>query len=494
MQYDEAMSYLQNLTKFGFNFGLGRIQELLRRLGDPQDRLKVVHVGGTNGKGSTLAMVASVLSAAGYATGAFTSPHLHSYTERYQINGVQISPERVAALITGLKPHLEAMVAQGFEHPTEFEVSTAMAFQYFYEEGVDFLVLEVGLGGAIDSTNVVKNPLVTVITNVAMDHMDYLGHTIKEIATVKAGIIKPGAPLVTACTGEALAVMERFCREKGAPMVLVEGNSGGGTPGPVSGSGDGLPGDGNAGHAGPTDSQVREKGHSAARVPLKPEVNGAFPLYRTVFWEAGPGSFDLGGQYLTVHGLHRIYRDLFIPLLGRHQLANAAGAVAVVELLAEQGYPVSEAALYRGLAAVRWPARLEIVSRDPLVLLDGAHNYDGAGSLARALDDYFSGKGVVLVIGMLGDKERGRVIHELAPRSRAVVVTKPNSPRAGDWQRLAVEARKYTPEVYTIESIPGAVRHALSLARPGELVCITGSLYMVAEARELFLNRDGTGN
>ncbi|WP_307399695.1 bifunctional folylpolyglutamate synthase/dihydrofolate synthase [Desulfofundulus luciae] len=443
MQYDEAMTYLQNLTKFGINFGLGRIKELLRRLGDPQEKLKVVHIGGTNGKGSTTAMVASVLTAAGYRTGTFTSPHLHSYTERYQIDGEQISRRRVALLIDQLKPHLEAMVAQGFEHPTEFEVSTAMAFKYFYEEGVDFLILEVGLGGAIDSTNVVERPLVTVITNVSMDHMDYLGRTIREIATVKAGIIKPGVPLVTACRGEALEVVAQFCREKGSPMVLVE-----------SGGGAGL-----------------NEGISC----------------RTVLWEAAAGGLDQGGQYLAVHGLRRTYRDLFIPLLGRHQLVNAAGAVAVVELLMAQGFAVPEEALYRGLAVVRWPARLEVVLSRPLVLLDGAHNYDGARSLAKALDDYFPGKQVVLVIGMLGDKERGRVVAELAPRARAVVVTRPNSPRAGDWQRLAEEARKYVPEVYIIESVPEAVECALSLARANELVCITGSLYMVAEAREVLM-------
>ncbi|WP_165859364.1 bifunctional folylpolyglutamate synthase/dihydrofolate synthase [Desulfofundulus salinus] len=459
MQYDEAMTYLQNLTKFGINFGLGRIKELLRRLGDPQKKLKVVHIGGTNGKGSTTAMVASVLTAAGYRTGTFTSPHLHSYTERYQIDGVQISAERVASLISQLKPHLEAMVAQGFEHPTEFEVSTAMAFKYFYEEGVDFLILEVGLGGAIDSTNVVERPLVTVITNVAMDHMDYLGQTIREIATVKAGIIKPGVPLVTACRGEALEVVAQFCREKGSPMVLVDRVTGG---------------------TSSMDPAIASGEETA--VEFNPGIS-----YRTVLWEAAAGGFDQGGQYLTVHGLRRTYRDLFIPLLGRHQQVNTAGAVAVVELLVEQGFAIPEEALYRGLAAVRWPARLEIVLSRPLVLLDGAHNYDGARSLARALDDYLPGKEVVLVIGMLGDKERGRVVAELAPRARAVVVTRPNSPRAGDWRRLAEEAQKYVPKVYTIESVPEAVEHALSMARPGDVVCITGSLYMVAEAREVLM-------
>lgn len=444
MDYREALKYLSNLTKFGINLGLGRIRELLRRLGNPHQGLKVIHVGGTNGKGSTTAMLASVLAAAGYRAGTFTSPHLHSYTERYQINGQQISEAELAALISELRPYLEAMVAEGYEHPTEFEVCTAAAFLYFARERVDFLVLEVGLGGIIDSTNVVEKPLVTVITNVGMDHMDYLGHTVREIAATKAGIIKHGVPLVTACRGEALEVVAGACREKGASLVLVRG-------------------------------------------PGEPPERGLGLEVRLVTWEAGRPAADLAGQYLTVYGLHEVYRDLFIPLLGRHQLENAAGAVAVLELLQEQGYGIPQKALRQGLADTRWPARLEVVKREPLVVLDGAHNFDGARSLARALDDHFPGRGVVLVIGMLGDKERERVMGELALRARTVVVTKPDSPRAANWRELAREARRYVEEVYEVEAVPAAVKQALSLARPGEVVVVTGSLYMVAEAREALL-------
>lgn len=449
MEYREALSFLENLTKFGFNLGLGRIAELLRRLGNPHRELKVVHVGGTNGKGSTTAMLASVLAAAGYRAGTFTSPHLHSYTERYQINGRQISEGELGALIGELRPYLEAMVAQGYEHPTEFEVCTAAAFLYFARQKVDLLILEVGLGGIIDSTNVVERPLVTVITNVGMDHMDYLGRTIREIAAAKAGIIKTGVPLVTACRGEALEVVARTCREKGAPLVLVR--EAGEPPG-------GLPG-----------------------LPAAP-----------VTWEGEGAAPDLTGQYLSVRGRCGAYRRLFIPLLGRHQLENAAGAVAVLEILSEQGYAVTEEALRRGLAATRWPARLEVIRGDPLVILDGAHNHDGARSLARALADHFPGRKVVLVIGMLGDKERGKVMAELAPLARAVVVTRPDSPRAANWRELAGEARKYLREVYEEEKVAAAVQKALSLARPGEAVVVTGSLYMVAEAREMLLERNRT--
>ncbi|MCL6611955.1 MAG: bifunctional folylpolyglutamate synthase/dihydrofolate synthase [Peptococcaceae bacterium] len=427
MNYQEAMEYMQNLTKFGYNFGLGRITELLRRFDNPHLKQRVIHVGGTNGKGSTSAMIYSILRESGCRTGLYTSPHLHSYTERFCINGQQI-PERVVAdLISELRPQLDDMVRNGFEHPTEFEVGTAMAFIYFYRENVDFLVLEVGLGGAIDSTNVAE-PVVAVITNVAMDHMEYLGGTIKEIAAVKAGIIKKGTPLVTAASGEALEVILERCGDLGAPVTVVG---------------------------------------------------------RDVRWrESGRG---LDGQYLDIYGIKGEYKNVFLPLLGRHQQVNAATAVAAVEVLMERNLVSAGCAVGRGLARTVWPARLEMVNKRPAVIIDAAHNYDGALSLRRALDEYFPGKRIVLVLGMLGDKERSKVVAELAPVAASVIVTKPNSPRAGDWQLLADEARKYVDRVLAVESIAGAVQSGMAEAGPDDLVVITGSFYMVAEARELFV-------
>jgi len=433
LQYREAMEYLQDLTKFGMNFGLGRETELLRRLGNPHEKIRVIHVGGTNGKGSTAAMLAAVLQNAGYRVGTFTSPHLHSYTERYRINGTQIEPGQVARLITVLRPHLEDMVRDGFEQPTEFEVSTAMAILYFWEQTVDFLVLEVGLGGAIDSTNVVT-PLLSVITNVGMDHMDYLGHTLTEIARVKAGIVKPGVPVVTAAASPAvLEVIEAECREKGSPLIRA-------------GAG--------------------------------------------VTWK--PGEHSLRGQSFDYAGINRRLQNLWLPLLGAHQLINAATALAALEILEKHGHCVlSEKAFREGLAGVVWPARLELIGENPPVLIDGAHNYDGACSLRQALDEYFAGRGVIMVMGMLGDKERAKVVAELAPRARRVIITKPNSPRAGDWEQMAGEARRYVKDVETVEDIGAAVKAGLAAAGKDDLVCITGSLYMVADARETVLRLNG---
>ncbi|MHB1421276.1 MAG: bifunctional folylpolyglutamate synthase/dihydrofolate synthase, partial [Bacillota bacterium] len=222
MDYQEALEFLTNLTKFGMNFGLDRITYLLSQLGNPHCYLKYVHVGGTNGKGSTVAMVTEVLKSAGLKVGSFTSPHLHAYAERTRINGIAISPERVAELLTRMRPVLEKMESDGYEHPTEFEVTTALSFLYFWEEAVDIVILEVGLGGAIDSTNVIDVPLVAVITNIGMDHMDYLGHSLEEIARVKSGIIKKGCRVVTA-TGreEALEIIIQTCREKQAELYQV---------------------------------------------------------------------------------------------------------------------------------------------------------------------------------------------------------------------------------------------------------------------------------
>lgn len=428
MDFKEAMEFLTRLTKFGINLGLSRIEELLKRLDNPHRKLKIVHIGGTNGKGSTTAMLAAILQKAGYRTGSFTSPHLHSYTERYRINGTEINRERLAGLIEELRPHLENMVANGFEHPTEFEVGTALAFLYFHREMADFVLLEVGLGGAIDSTNVASS-ILTVITNVAMDHMDYLGQTVKEIARVKAGIIKPGVPVITAATGEGLQVIVETCRQKNCPLSLVG---------------------------------------------------------RDVTWEHI--SHSLEGQRFTIRGSRAVYEDLALPLLGGYQQVNAAVAVTAAEALTAMGAAVSAGAIRRGLADTCWPGRLEIIQREPLIIIDGAHNYEGARNLRLALEEYFPSRSMVLVIGMLGDKERAKVAAELASAARVVVVTKPNSPRAGNWRELAGAAGLYASEVHLEEDIGKAVSKGISLAGPGEMICITGSLYMVAEARKFLKN------
>ncbi len=424
--YDAALDFLVGLTKFGFNFGLQRIEYLLKLLGDPHRKLRVIHIGGTNGKGSTAMMTTSILIEAGYRVGLFTSPHLDSYTERYLINRTPISEQRLADLIFRVKPFLEQMVRDGHEHPTEFEVCTAIAFLYFYSEQVDFLVLEVGLGGSIDSTNIIATPLVAVITNIAFDHMDYLGNTIPEIAAVKAGIIKQGGHVVTAASDpEALAVIAARCLEQGASLLRVG-------------------------------------------VDLNYELLESTPLLT---------SFNLCSPWENYPGLQ-------VPLAGRHQAINAATALGAIEVLRHaHGVLITPEQIGGGFADARWPARLELLSTSPGILVDVTHNFDGSRKLRAALQEIYSYRRLILVLGMLGDKEREKVVGELAPLASVVVITRPNSPRAGDWELLAREAGRYTGRVLMIEDIAGAVEAALNEAGPEDLVCVTGSFYMVAEAR-----------
>jgi len=419
MDYPQAMEYLKGLTTFGINLGLERIQDLLARLDHPERLVKFVHVGGTNGKGSTSAMLASILQASGRKTGLFTSPHLHSYTERMRINGLEISHEEIAALLTEMRGHLDAMVAAGREHPTEFEVSTALAILYFARQGVDLAVMEVGMGGEIDSTNVIL-PELAIITNVGLDHMDYLGPTIADIARVKAGIIKSGRPVLTAADH---------------PLALAA---------------------------------IRERA-AAVAAPL---------------WEYGRDmaavaqSFDQEGQTFTCRVGDQVFRDLKISLRGQHQLVNASLAVAAAVRLG-----IGEAAIRRGLAGARWACRLETVSQTPLVVIDAAHNHHGVLVLVDALRQYWPDQKKVLVLGMLADKEREKVVAELVPLVDKVVVTRPNNPRAGQWREVADFVRPLVPDVQVEETIARAVDRGLELAGQDHMLLITGSIYMVAEAR-----------
>lgn len=406
------------------------MEELLRRLGDPHRRLRFFHIGGTNGKGSVAAMVATILQVAGYRVGLFTSPHLHSYTERIRLDGQEIPKEDVAYLLTLLRPVLEDMVKDGFEHPTEFEVTTALALYYFAEVKPDYVVLEVGLGGSIDSTNIIPASEVSIITNVGLDHMEYLGATLPEIAREKAGIIKEDGVVVTGVDKpEPLEVIEKACQQKGATLYRLG-----------------------------RDIHFKE-------VALSQE----------------------GGE-LDWEGLGRCYQGLKISLLGRHQLINASLAVAAIEAARRhRGLRVTEDQIREGLAKVFWPGRLEVVGKNPLVILDGAHNYDGALALKQALEEIFSYRHLILVLGMLADKEREKMVSLLAPLAQRVIVTRPNSPRAGDWEKLAFYARRFTPHVQAVRNISQALQIALSLAGPEDLICATGSLYMIADARKWFL-------
>lgn len=436
-EYEQVLSFIKHLTKFGINPGLKRIKALLCRLGSPEKNLRVIHIGGTNGKGSTAAILQSVLREAGYKAGLFTSPHLHDYRERITINGKKISREDVIDCMREIRLHVEDLLSEGVEHPTEFEISTALAILYFARRKPDFVLLEVGLGGEIDSTNVVK-PLITVLTSIGMDHMDYLGDTLEKITSIKTGIIKEGVPLVTSASKpEALQVIKEYAALKNSRVIIVG---------------------------------------------------------RDVRWKRG----GIKENCFTYCGLNTVYQDLKLSLLGEHQFVNASAVLAVCEILQEQNDAgISEEAVRRGLSTVVWPGRLELISGNPKILLDGAHNADGMESLAKALRQYakdqLQRERLVLCLGMLGDKETEKAVNIIGPLADGIVVTKPDSPRAGDWTYLARIAMLHVnPErVHLIEDPVKAVQKCLKMLKPGDMLCITGSLYLLAPIRQYLLDYCG---
>lgn len=421
MRFEEALEQLRGLAAAGMNLGLERVRELLAVLGDPQAGLFAAQIGGTNGKGSVAAMITAIARAAGLKVGTFTSPHLSCYTERFLIDGRPVAEERMAGVITDHWVVL-ALAARRLR-PTEFELHTVLALQLFREEEVALAVLEVGLGGRLDATNVIR-PAVAVITNVTLDHQDYLGETVAEIAREKAGIVKPGVPLVTAAQGEALAVITAVCRESGAQLVRVGAD---------------------------------------------------------VRWEPGDDSGER--QTLDIYGRRAVYRGLMLPLAGRHQQVNAACAVAAAEVLGEHVPSLGSRAIRDGLAAVSWPGRFEVLEGRPTVVLDAAHNPAAAAALRDTLAARFPGREIVLVLGILGDKDRAGMAAALAPAARAVVVTRPPSERAGDWEWVAVEAGRYCTRVETVPDCRAAFDCARELAGAGGVVVITGSIYLVGALR-----------
>ena len=432
MDYQAALDYILNfadyerLSRSAVVFDLRRMDMLLEKLGSPQDAAESIHIAGTKGKGSTAAMIASVLTKAGYRTGLFTSPHLISFTERMQVDGSPIAEDAFARLTEVLKPEVEAVNRHGaFGELTTFELLTALAFIYFRENSVDYQVLETGLGGRLDATNVVKKPEVCVLTSISFDHMDVLGDTLSKIATEKAGIVKSGSVVVCAPQfPEAMAVIEKTCQERGARLVRVGGD---------------------------------------------------------VTWESE--DFSPEGQSFELTGMLRKY-SLSIPLLGEHQLENAATAVAAIELLTGRGAKVSPQDIADGLSEVRWPGRLQILRREPWVIVDAAHNAYSVRRLREALGQYFTFERVILIIGASSDKDVTGIVAELASLPGEIIVTGSRHPRAVEPTVLAGEFSRQgiTPEV--AEDVASAMRLALGKATPEDCICATGSVFVIAEAVE----------
>ncbi len=414
----QAIAWVFDLQKFGIKFGLSSTLDLLARLDLPYREARYLHIAGTNGKGSVAAMLSAVLSRAGYPVGLYTSPHLVSMGERFRLRDREIDAAGLLRLINRVRAVVDAA-----EPPTFFEFVTAMALLYFLEAKADPIILETGMGGRLDATNIVT-PMVSVITNISRDHQDYLGRGLLAIAGEKAGVIKPGVPLVTYATQDSvLDLMRQHCRDLGAPL-----------------------------YQGGVDYKAQGRG---------------------------------GGRF-NYHGLKHDWQGLTLSLAGPHQYRNAAVALAVLELLESRGLAITESALREGLANTRWPGRLERVSQDSRILLDGAHNPAAALALAQALKKTRGNGRLLLVMGIMADKEVDTILARLLPLAQTVIFTRPEYFRSATTADLARRARPYSLEILEIPRVSEAIRRAQALAGPGDRIVITGSLFTVGEAKEYF--------
>jgi len=442
VNYQQALDYIYSYIDYetmrmprdAAHYDLRRMDELLAQIGSPHLKARSVHIAGTNAKGSVAAMVASALSGCGYTTGLYTSPHLISLNERIRVDGKLISNDELIALVEKLKPKVETVDQKAtYGRLTTFEFLTALGFAYFEQKGAEFQVLEVGLGGRLDATNV-TNPEVCIITPINFDHMEVLGNSLAEIAAEKAGIIKPGSTVVISPQlDEAAEVIKQTCQRCRVQLITVG-----------------------------TD----------------------------VTWQ-GLG-FDLGRQLLRVKGRKDSY-ELSIPLLGQHQLDNAATAVAALEVLADRGFNISVQGIVGGLGRVSWPGRLQVLSRHPLVVVDGAHNIGAAHRLKQAIEQYFDFDRAILVIGASFDKDIASIVSELYPPFDKVIVTRSRHPRAMALAPLAAEFAKHGVKAQIAEDVPAALSQALALAGDKDLVCVAGSLFVVGEAMEQAVKLFSTG-
>lgn len=441
-RYQEALDYIYSFIDYSVErtyrysaevFDLARVRTLLEALGDPHDRYRSIHVAGTKGKGSVSAIIASVVQSAGYRTGLYTSPHLRRFTERIQVNGREISEEDVIRLVDILRPHVATV-----GDLTTYEVITALGFLHFAHEKVDVAVVEVGLGGRLDATNVVT-PLVAVITSLSYDHMHLLGESLSDIAREKAGIIKLGVPVVIAPQQhEAERVVEEAAQSLKAPVVRV--------------GRDWLFAPGN---------------HDLERQKLQVWSSAEQPLMDAYVESAG------GEEWAPPQ-----YR---IPLLGHHQVINGAVAYTALQVAKERGLNIEEKAIVDGFRQVSWPGRFQVLSRSPIVVVDSAHNRDSALKLRIALDDYFPGQPVTLIFGASADKDIPGMLAELLPRVSRLIVTQAVHPRAADPEELADLAHSFGVRVEVEVPCSAALTLALNKMKPGEVILAAGSLFVAGE-------------
>ena len=432
--YKEALEYIYNLNKYGMKLGLKNISALLALFDNPHLKTKIIHIAGTNGKGSTAAVLHSILQKANYMVGLYTSPHLVNFQERMNINGEYITQNEVCALLKRLKPAIRKVAhTEGCQHPTFFEVITTMAFLYFHEKNVDFAIMEVGLGGRLDATNVCE-PLVSIITHLGLDHMAQLGNTLDKIAAEKGAIIKNNTSVVCAQQlPKAAHIIKNIAQDKKAPLYTYG---------------------------------------EQFKATLKSSL--------------------LKGNYFNYYGIEQDIINLFVPLVGEYQLENTSLAIAAAELLHRKGFIVNSGEIMEGVKRTEWPGRFEIVRKEPLIILDGAHNPDGVTQFMTNLKRLIPDKNIIAVLGVFQDKDFAAIVKTIVTQVNRVIITMADSPRATPTSVLAQEVTRYIDKEYVLvtNNVADAINKSLTIAREDEVIIITGSLYTVGEAKAYFLKKE----
>lgn len=425
MNYKEAMEYIKEVGNFGSNYGLERTERILELLGNPHKKIKCIHIAGTNGKGSTTAILNSILIEEGFRVGMYTSPFLEEFEERIQINKKNIKKDELASTIEIIKKAVDKVIEEGYSHPTEFEIITCLMFEYFYKNKVDYALIEVGLGGRLDSTNVI-NPVLTIITSIGLDHMNLLGNTIEEIAREKGGIIKPNVPLIL--YPQKKSVKEELlsiAKEKKSKVYIVD-----------------------------------EKDAKLININKK-------EFY----------------QEIEIKGFLKKYK-VELRLLGKHQILNCQVAINAVEVLSKiEGFNIKN--IEKGISNAKWIGRLEVLKEKPLVVIDGAHNIQGIKMLKNNILEYFNYNNMYLLIGILSDKQVDDMINEIVPLSKKVIALTPHSHRAELASELKLHIEKVNKNVLSFENYEDGLEEVLKDAKEDDLVLVTGSLYMIGDIRKI---------